>query len=183
MGSKISRHLGTWALGTKLVIDVRGAEVVPKGSMVAFVPPNSRRAIITDSKSVKLRGYERDIREIATRWMDRLALPCASGQPFELLIVFYLARPQKHFDRLGLRPDAPPAPMGKPDVDKLQRALLDALTGIVFEDDARIVRIVAEKRYATPSRDIGVWAECRVLPATRAQAALLAAGIDTPRAE
>ena len=40
------------------------------------------------------------------------------------------------------------APIVKPDVDKLARAVLDALTGVVFTDDARVVSLVAEKHYA-----------------------------------
>lgn len=35
----------------------------------------------------------------------------------------------------------------KPDVDKLSRAILDALTGTVIVDDARVVTLIAHKRY------------------------------------
>ena len=34
-------------------------------------------------------------------------------------------------------------------MDKTLRAVLDALTGIVYEDDAQVVRIFAIKQYAT----------------------------------
>lgn len=41
--------------------------------------------------------------------------------------------------------------MRKPDLSKLIRAAEDALTGIVYVDDARITRLVVEKRFAVDS--------------------------------
>lgn len=44
----------------------------------------------------------------------------------------------------------------KPDLDKLTRAIGDALTGVVYEDDAQIVTLVAAKRYAGIGEFCGV---------------------------
>ncbi len=41
-------------------------------------------------------------------------------------------------------------PWRRPDVDKLARAVLDSLTGVLFADDGQIVRLTAEKVYGTP---------------------------------
>jgi Holliday junction resolvase RusA-like endonuclease len=42
-----------------------------------------------------------------------------------------------------------------PDLDKLIRAILDALTGVVWRDDGQVVDIVASKVYAdTPGVDV-----------------------------
>ena len=38
-------------------------------------------------------------------------------------------------------------PTGRPDLDNLVKALTDACNGIVWRDDAQIVRLMAEKRY------------------------------------
>ena len=35
----------------------------------------------------------------------------------------------------------------KPDVDKLSRAILDALTGVVWKDDSQVVELRARKQY------------------------------------
>ena len=64
--------------------------------------------------------------------------------PCQVCAVFTLARPQRHY-RTGkfaevLRDDAPGRPVasGKADLDKLMRAVLDALTeGRVWHDDAQ----------------------------------------------
>lgn len=41
-----------------------------------------------------------------------------------------------------------PYPSVRPDADKLTRAILDAMTGIVFVDDCQVVDLVVCKRYA-----------------------------------
>lgn len=45
-------------------------------------------------------------------------------------------------------------PHVRPDIDKLTRAVLDGLTGVAYEDDEQVVKIVAEKRYG---ENVGVW--------------------------
>jgi crossover junction endodeoxyribonuclease RusA len=47
------------------------------------------------------------------------------------------------------------APTVKPDIDKLVRAVLDALTGIAYEDDAQVTSILAMKNY-------GPYEQCQV---------------------
>ena len=42
----------------------------------------------------------------------------------------------------------------KPDLDNLQKALLDAMNGIVFEDDSQVADIRAVKRYTITG---GIW--------------------------
>ena len=80
--------------------------------------------------------------------------------PLSLSVVFVLPRPKSHFTPRGiLRRSAPRFPTVKPDRTKLLRAVEDALTGILWRDDAQIVGGPVEKVYAgeegfpTP----GVW--------------------------
>lgn len=68
--------------------------------------------------------------------------------PIAVGLVFRLPRPAGHFGKRGLRPTAPAWPARRPDLDKLIRAVLDALTGICWRDDSRVVEIRATKGYA-----------------------------------
>lgn len=62
--------------------------------------------------------------------------------------VFAMPRPKSHYNRHGLRADAPTWCTKQPDVDKLERALLDSLTGVAFMDDAQVVETSTRKVYA-----------------------------------
>jgi len=41
---------------------------------------------------------------------------------------------------------------GKPDLDNVAKAVLDALNGVVYVDDKQVVKLVAEKRYSYDPR-------------------------------
>lgn len=64
---------------------------------------------------------------------------------------FYFARPKSHLLKSGaVKPDAPTFP-SRPDLDHLQRAIGDALTGVCYLDDAQIVTWRASKDYVGPA--------------------------------
>ena len=65
--------------------------------------------------------------------------------PVGIEVIFYLPKPKKpRFE----------TPAVKPDIDNYLKALFDAMNGIIFVDDARIVRVIAEKAYGRPSIDL-----------------------------
>ena len=66
----------------------------------------------------------------------------------KISLVFHMPRPKKHFLKSGMRTDAPHWHEIRPDVDKLERTVLDALTDYVMEDDCKVVKLVGEKVYA-----------------------------------
>lgn len=73
----------------------------------------------------------------------------AFGGPVRVYVTFFAGRPKSHYRADGsLRPQAPVFPAGRPDVDKLARACLDALTAVAFDDDSQVVELVAAKEYA-----------------------------------
>lgn len=80
--------------------------------------------------------------------------------PVQVDASFRLPRPKNHY-RTGryahlVRDGAPARPFGKPDVDKLVRAVLDGLTeGGAWADDAQVALLVASKDYATPQNPAG----------------------------
>jgi len=76
--------------------------------------------------------------------------------PVALDLVFYLPRPKGHWGVNGLRPSAPKWPTKKPDLDKLVRAVGDALVPVLLHDDNQVLSIQALKKYATPEEPPGV---------------------------
>jgi len=125
------------------------------------VPQGSKRAFgknIVEVADARLRSWRHDIAAIASKEMN--------GAPFTgpvaVQLHFFFARPKGHYgtgrNTGRLRPTAPVAPGVKPDLDKLVRAVLDALTGVAFRDDSLVVSLVAGKQYGdTPGLD------CRVV--------------------
>jgi len=86
--------------------------------------------------------------------------------PVRMGLEFYFPRPKSHY-RGGkpgpgrLRHDAPKSVTRRPDLDKLLRAVLDALTGVVIADDAQVAEIRTLKEYAdedgSPGVLISIW--------------------------
>ena len=71
-------------------------------------------------------------------------------------MAFYFARPKGHYGRgrnaKQLLPSAPKDMATMPDVDKLARCAIDALSGVVIVDDSQIVELYASKHYGEPER-------------------------------
>ena len=88
----------------------------------------------------------------------RLAHHTVTDGPVELEVTFHLPRP-KYIK------DATPPHTVKPDVSKLLRAVEDALTGVLYTDDSRIVQCTCSKRYAAPNQQTGVAITLRELEA------------------
>ena len=78
--------------------------------------------------------------------------PALLDGPIKLKLTFILARPKGHHGARGLKPSAPKYPTTRPDVLKLARAVEDALTGIVWRDDAQIVSEHLFKEFGEPER-------------------------------
>lgn len=63
-------------------------------------------------------------------------------------VTFFMPRPKSHYTKKGLKPDAPYYVTSKPDLDNLEKALLDALTNIgLWRDDAQVVSVKKMKAY------------------------------------
>lgn len=75
--------------------------------------------------------------------------------PVHVVARFTFPRPKSHY-RTGkhaheLRPDAPSWCSTTPDLDKLCRAILDSLSGIILRDDSLVVKLDATKVYGHPA--------------------------------
>jgi hypothetical protein len=86
------------------------------------------------------------------------------GVGFRVQEIAYFRRPDGHYgtgrNAASLKPAAPARPIVRssnaesaPDVDKLLRACFDALSGVVWKDDAQVTDVVGRKRFAVPTPD------------------------------
>lgn len=128
----IAPALSVWVSGTP----------APQGSLKAFV--RGKRAIITSANKHTMPWRATVRQQLIDAGHGRELL----DSPVRIVMEFYMPRPKGHYGKKGLRMSAPPYPTVKPDLDKLERAVLDALTGVVLWDDARVVEIHSKKRWA-----------------------------------
>jgi len=117
----------------------------PQGSMRGFV--RNGRSILT-SNNKKMKPYRQEVTNTAQNalLMETAELPLfGKHEPVSIRFKFYFQRP----------PSIPKKRVElvvKPDIDKIARATCDALTGILYADDAQIVEMTASKHYGTPER-------------------------------
>lgn len=88
--------------------------------------------------------------------------------PIRFTATFRMPRLMSHFSKKGetvgcVLPSAPKYPTSKPDMDKLLRTTLDALTRLVFDDDSRVAETLMRKVYALPGKE-GAWILIEELP-------------------
>jgi len=74
--------------------------------------------------------------------------------PLAVTMRFYRPRPKGHFGKSGLSKAGAesPWPAGRPDVLKLARCSEDALSGVIWRDDAQIVEEHLFKHWGEPAR-------------------------------
>lgn len=122
----------------------------PQGSMRSYVvhrKSDGRPIAVTTSDNPKTKGWKQTIADVVAR---ELARPQFAGLYFDgavdLDVLFVLPRPLA----LCTRANAARAisHCRKPDLDKLLRATADALTGVLWRDDAQVTDLRARKRYA-----------------------------------
>lgn len=104
------------------------------------------RAIIIQggdpTRRAKLQDWRHAIASEARRALENAGDPPPIDQPVRLELLFRLPRPKSTPKRVT-------RPHRKPDLDKLVRLACDALTGIVWADDARVTDLHATKTYVT----------------------------------
>lgn len=120
----------------------------PQGSTRAFIPKGWKRAVITtDNKKLKPWRQEMVNTMMLTAKLDADGNPILSFRketPIEVTMNFYFTRPKSAAKRLGMTV--------KPDLDKLARAVFDALKGVVIHDDAHVIELHCRKHYGGPER-------------------------------
>lgn len=111
------------------------------------------RAIIVDDNK-KSRPWKDGVAQVAGEAMVEKGLELLDG-PVRVVFRFVMTRPKGHFKKDGTLSASgrrAPYPAVKPDTVKLTRAVEDALSGVVYRDDARIVDHRLLKEYGSPER-------------------------------
>ncbi len=126
---------------------------VAKGSATAFYNRKLGRAFVVQTNKTRQRPWVSIISLKAHEFFTE-AIP---DMPFSIKLYFSMPRPKAHFTKRGLRDGAPVFHRSTPDIDKLARAVLDALTSIVWKDDSQVAVMVTHKIYSdTPGVTIEV---------------------------
>jgi crossover junction endodeoxyribonuclease RusA len=119
--------------------------------MRAFLPKGGKFPIVTHQKSPALKA-----------WREVVALAVPKGTildgPVCVTLEFYMPIPKSrprilHTEKQRLEWTWPAK---QPDLDKMIRAILDALTGVVFHDDSQVVHLVSRKQYGNEP-GVEVW--------------------------
>lgn len=122
----------------------------PAGSKKAFAHARTGKIIVTDDSGQPGRDWRACVADHAVVAMGRQG-PILEAVSLEL--TFVMPRPKGHFgtgrNAREVKRSAPQYPTTKPDATKLLRSVEDALTGIVWRDDAQVVEQVVWKCYGS----------------------------------
>lgn len=139
---------------------------VPDFRLVVFgqaKPAGSKRALPLGGKKGN-RAIVVDANPNSREWKDQVATEARLAMlkrelldgPLQAEFTIYVRRPKSHYgtgkNAHRIKASSPDYPTVKPDLLKLARGIEDALTGIVYPDDAQIVTEILKKRYDTPER-------------------------------
>lgn len=128
----------------KLELTVPGAPV-PQGSTRSFVARRTGR-VVTVPDNPKMMPWRAAVGALALQARPD-GWPLRAPVTIDALYLF--DRPAGHYGARGtVLPSAPTRKVTRPDVDKLDRAILDALTGVLYADDAQVVRLAGGKDFA-----------------------------------
>lgn len=113
----------------------------PQGSVRAFMVKGKPRLT---SDNPKMKPWRQDAGWLAAQAGQRAGWKMGDEQiePVNVTARFTFARPKSASKRREHTV--------KPDIDKLGRALLDAMTGILYADDSQVVSLMLSKRYGLP---------------------------------
>ena len=94
----------------------------------------------------------------AHEWRETVAIVVGSAVskpiegPVELSLAFFFPRPKSHYgtgkNSELVKASAPVHHAQKPDIDNVIKSTLDAMNGILYEDDKQVIQLRAEKRWA-----------------------------------
>lgn len=123
-------------------------ELIIEGTPVAKGRPRfSRYGAYTPKKTQEYEEY------VKMCWVAKYGSIQPSEQSLEVNIVFYLPIPKSvNKKQRAEMLDGRIKHTKKPDIDNLIKSVLDALNGIAYSDDSKIIKVAAEKQYSEKPR-------------------------------
>ena len=115
----------------------------PQGSKKGGYSAKTGKTFVYEQNSKTQKSWRQDVIAAAVALRELHSFETLDG-PVQIVIYFRLPRPA------SVKVSRRPYPAVKPDVDKLLRNTLDALTQAgIYRDDAQVVDLFVQKRYAT----------------------------------
>ncbi len=137
----------TWpALAGGVTVFLTGS-LHPQGSKRAVTHPITGRPIVVDDSDETRRARD----DLQWRLRAKVGPGIRWPRPTAVTVLALHIRP-----RISSEPHATRAHTRKPDLDKLTRALFDALSGVLMDDDAQVDTLHTRKRTAEPGEPAGV---------------------------
>jgi Holliday junction resolvase RusA-like endonuclease len=128
----------------------------PAGSKRAFPIKRANGSIgvaVTDANPTS-RSWKNDVAHAALSVVGGGYEPLRG--PLSLRVTFNLPRPKSHYGAKGLKPGSPRWHTSKPDATKLLRGVEDALTGILWGDDAQVSEQHVTKVYTSGASGVRI---------------------------
>jgi crossover junction endodeoxyribonuclease RusA len=115
---------------------------LPKGNHKAFVPRGMHHPIITETNR-NVKSWQQLVAEGASHALQAMSVleRRLLTEGVRVTVSFVLPRPKS-------LPAKTSAHLKAPDLDKLARAVCDAMTQVAYLDDNQVCELVAAKRYA-----------------------------------
>jgi Holliday junction resolvase RusA-like endonuclease len=116
-------------------------EPTPEGSTRAFYIKKLERTVTTHQNKRGLQAWRNRVATEAQRALEGREWTSDGVSAYSITVDFVMSRPNSVPEHRRIRPTV------KPDIDKLIRAVADALTGILFLDDCQVTSMVVNKGY------------------------------------
>ena len=116
-----------------------------QGSKRGFVHPQLKRVVIVDDNDKALKGWRQELIDA----MQRTKPPVVIDTSIAVSIIVYVPRPRTHYRANGeLKPNAARVPPAGRDIDKIARAIFDAMQIACWvTNDARVSDLHMRRRY------------------------------------
>lgn len=130
-------------------------EPTPEGSTRAYYIKALDRTVTTHQNKKGLEAWRNRVATEAQRALEGREWGCDSASAYSVSVDFVLSRPASVPEHRRMHPTV------KPDIDKLVRAINDALTSILFSDDCQVVSMTMSKEYSDERRSGAYITVCR----------------------